>query len=153
MTKFIIPISLICCFLVPITSFSQEFTEKGGAFTLNANEEHYFLFVLANRPNDLPELRGEITKYIWKYHPNARLKITQIQVDGELAEVPLIHIQAFSNKVEAMKFYMELQTNRPDFLQMGMTLDYYPLSKSNYERVLTSKSLAGYKPFFQQNYR
>jgi hypothetical protein len=119
---------------------------------MNASEEHCFLFVLANRPNDLPELRAGITKYIWKYHPNDKLKVTQIQVDGELTTVPLIHVQDFANKTEAMAFFNGLKKNRPDFLQMGMTLDYFPLSKSNYEQILRAKSLAGYKAFFEQNY-
>lgn len=151
MRRLIIPLTLLVCLVLPNLSFSQEFTEKGG-YSLDANEEHYFLFVLSDRQGDLQELRGEITKYIWKYHPSDRLKITQIQVGGELAEVPLIHISAFDNKAEAMKFFNNLKKNRPDFLQMGMTKDYFPLSKSNYERVLRSKSLKGYKPFFQQNY-
>ncbi len=79
-----------------VCGFSQQdnLTQKGG-YTLNANEEHCFLFVLANRPNDLQEMRTGITKYIWKYYPDAKLKVTQIQIDGDLKNVPLIHIGNF----------------------------------------------------------
>ena len=153
MKKLSIPLTTALFLFLPLFSFSQELVEKGG-FSLNADEEHYFLFVLSEeRPEDLPELRGEITKYIWKHHPDAKLKITQIKVGGELETVPLIHLQSFRNKAAAMSFYNNLQKNRPDFLQMGMTVDYFPLSKSNYEKVLLSKSLLGYKPFFLKNYR
>lgn len=132
-------------------SAQDELTEKGG-YMLNAAEEHSFLFVLANRPGDLQEMRTGITKYIWKYHPEERLKITQIAVEGDLAEVPLIHITGFANKTQAMAFFNGLKKNRPDFLQMGMTRDYFAVSKTNYEKILRAKSLAGYKAFFEQNY-
>lgn len=152
MLKFIIPLTFLAFFILPSSASAQEnLTEKGG-FVVNANEEHSFLFVLSNRPNDLQELRTGITKYMWKFYPNDKLKITQIQVDGELKDVPLILITGFSNKAKAMEFYNGLKTNRPDFMQMGMTKDYFPLTKSNYETIVRAKSLNGYKPFFQQNY-
>lgn len=152
MRKFVIPFTTVLLLLFSISLQAQEFTEKGG-YSLDASEEHYYLFVLSNeRPNDLPELRGEITKYIWKHHANAKLKITQIKIDGELAEVPLIHLQSFQNKASAMAFHQNIKKNRPDFLSLGMTVDYFPLSKTNYEKVLRSKTLKGYKPFFLNNY-
>ena len=153
MFKFIIPLTALfaICFINPSFSQQGEFTEKGG-FSVDASEEHYFLFILNNRPADLPELRGEITKYIWKYHPSAKLKITQIKVDGELADVPILHIQKFKDKAAAMSFYKSIKSDRPDFLQMGMTKDYFPVSKTNYEKIVRSQSLVGYKPFFASNY-
>jgi hypothetical protein len=153
MRKLIIPLTTALLLLFSFPLLAQELTEKGG-FSFDASEEHYYLFILSNeRPNDLPELRGEITKYIWKYHANDKLKITQIKVGGELESLPLIHLQSFPDKAAAMAFHNNLKKNRPDFLQMGMTVDYYPLSKRNYEKVLRSKSLKGYKPFFLHNYR
>ncbi len=153
MRKFIIPFILFLTVVFHGNLYSQDdqLTAKGG-YSLDASEEHYFLFVLNNRPADLPEIRGEITKYIWKYYPQAKLKITQIQIDGQLEEVPLIHIQSFSNKAKAMAFHKALKTNRPDFMQMGMTVDYFAVSKTNYEHIVRNKSLDGYKPFFEGNY-
>ncbi len=153
MRNLFIPLTIVSLFVFQGTSFSQQdqLTEKGG-YTMDASEEHFFLFVLNNRPADLPEMRGEITKYIWKFHPQSKLKITQIKIEGELENVPLIHVQSFPNKAKAMAFQNSLKTHRPDFLQMGMTIDYFAVSKSNYERIVRNKSLAGYKPFFQGNY-
>lgn len=152
MLKFFIPLTFLAIFMLPnLASAQQDLTEKGG-FVVNANEEHSFLFVLSNRPNDLQELRTGITKYMWKYYPNDKLKITQIQLDGDLKDVPLILITGFSDKAKSMEFYNSLKMNRPDFMQMGMTKEYFPLSKSNYEKIVRAKSLNGYKPFFQQNY-
>ena len=131
-----------------------EFTEKGG-FSLTDNmdnEEHYFLFLLNDRPGDLPELRGEITKYIWKEHPQEKLKITQIKIDGELANIPILHIKAFSTKAQAMAFYQKLKANKPEFMEMGMTTDFFAISKTNFQKVIRAKSLKGYKPFFAINY-
>jgi len=134
------------------TSFSQtDLTEKGG-YAVNAADEHSFIFVLDNKPNDLPEVRTGITKYIWKHHPSDRLKITQIAIDGDLENVPLILITGFSSGAKSMEFFNGLKKNRPDFLQMGMTKDYFAISKTNYETIVRSKSLSGYKSFFEQNY-
>ncbi len=147
----LIPLAfLFTLFFSPVIA-QDDLTAKEG-YTLAGDEEHYFLFVLANKPADLPELRASITKYIWKYYPNAHLKVTQIAVDGDLTNVPLIHLSSFKNKTQAMEFYKSLKKNNPDFLQMGMTLDYFPLSKSNYGTILRAKSLSGYKTFFQKNY-
>ncbi len=152
MRKLIIPLTLLLAFAVRFSATAQtDLTEKSG-FIVNAAEEHSFLFVLNNRPNDLPEVRTGITKYIWKHHPSDRLKITQIKIDGDLENVPLIHITGFDSKAKAMEFFNGLKKNRPDFLQMGMTKDYFALSKSNYETVVRTKSLNGYKSFFEQNY-
>lgn len=131
-----------------------EFTEKGGfSVTDNMdNEEHYFLFLLNDRPADLPELRGAITKYIWKEHPQEKLKITQIKIDGDLENVPIIHIKAFSTKAQAMTFYQNLKESKPEFMEMGMTKEIFAISKTNFQKVIRSKSLKGYKPFFAINY-
>jgi hypothetical protein len=153
MRKFFIPLMLLLLFALPVALSAQDqLTEKGG-YVVNANEEHTYLFVLSNRAADLQELRTGITKYIWKYHPNEKLKITQIAVDGDLKEVPLIHVTGFANKGQAMAFHNGIKANRPDFMQMGMTKDNFPLSKTNYETVIRTKSLNGYKAFFQQNYQ
>ena len=152
MYKICIPFTFLFVLLLQTSGYSQDqLTEKGG-YSFNANEEHSFLFVLANRPGDLQEVRTGITKYLWKFHPEDKLKITQIAIAGDLENVPLIHISGFSSKADAMAFFSGLKQNRPDFLQMGMTKDYFALSKSNYEKIVRAKSLAGYKPFFEQNY-
>ncbi|HFA47854.1 MAG TPA: hypothetical protein ENJ95_02410 [Bacteroidetes bacterium] len=152
MRKFIIPLTFFFALALQGTSYSQDQLTAKGGFSVNADEEHYFLFVLNNRPADLPEVRASITKYIWKHYPKAHLKLTQIKVDGDLQNVPMIHVKGFKDKAEAMAFYAGLKKNRPDFLMMGMTKDYFAISKRNYESIVRSKSLAGYKPFFESNY-
>lgn len=138
--------------LLARTVLSQENLNTKGGFVLNSNEEHYYIFVLNNRPADLPELRAAITKYIWKHHPKSNLKITQIEIDGELANIPLLHVKTFKNKEEALDFHRELINNHPEFLYMGMTVDHFPISKTNFEAIVRSKSLKGYKEFFENNY-
>lgn len=153
MRNYLIPLTFLCLLAAQVTGFAQnDLTEKGG-YSISPAEEHSFLFILDNRPDDLPEIRTGITKYIWKYYPSDRLKITQIKIDGDLEEVPLIHITGFDSKAKAMEFYNSLKKNRPDFLQMGMTKDYFAVSKSNYETIVRSKSLNGYKSFFEKNYQ
>ncbi len=133
-------------------AFSQEKLTAKAGFTLNANEEHYYIFVLNDRPADLPELRAAITKYIWKHYPQANLKITQLEIDGELSGVPLLHVQSFANKAEALAFHKALMTEHPDFMHMGMTVENFPVSKSNFEAIVRNQSLNGYKDFFLKHY-
>ncbi|MCB0522147.1 MAG: hypothetical protein H6577_14175 [Lewinellaceae bacterium] len=152
MRSFFLPITFLFLLLFSASTHAQgELTAKGG-FAVNNAEAHNFLFLLKNSPNDLQELRTGITKYIWKYHPNDKLKITQIKIGGDLENVPLILVTGFDNKGQAMAFYNGLKKNRPDFLQMGMTNDYFALSKTNYEQIVRNKSTEGYKAFFEQNY-
>lgn len=150
MKKLLFVVSLLL--FVVATQAQDNLTSKQG-YTHDPTEEHYYLFVLNDRPGDLPELLGEITKYIWKYHPREHLKITQISIDGELASTPLVHVRSFPNKAAAMAFHKQLLQNHPDFLHMGMTVDFFPISKSNYEQVIRNKSLRGYRPFFDANYQ
>lgn len=132
-------------------TYAQDKGQKG-VFVAAPQEEHNFLLVLAKRPGDFPEVRGEITKYIWKYYPNEHLKLTQIQVDGDLKNVPLILLQSFDDQAGAMDFYHSLKKNMPDFMQMGITVDYFAISVSNYNRIIRAQSLSGYKEFFEQEY-
>ena len=136
---------------IPAFVQAQPAAEKAG-YSAERDGEHSVLFVLDNRPADLQEIRTDITKYIWKYYPGQKLKITQIKIEGELENTPMIHITGFTGPETAMTFYSSLKTNRPDFLQLGMTKDYFVLSKENYEHVLRNKSLSGYKAFFKQHY-
>ena len=152
MKKFIIPFFALLFLAFQNDIIAQDDLVEKGGYSLNSTEEHHFLFVLKNNPADLPEVRAGITKYIWKYHPTDKLKVTQIKIGGELETTPLIHISSFSDQATAMKFYAGLKKNRPDFLQMGMTEDYFALSKSNYEAIIRAKTLKGYKPFFNLNY-
>lgn len=153
MRKLFIPLTFLLLLAVysPSLFAQNDLTEKAG-YVFNAAEEHSFLFLLNNRPNDLPEVRTGITKYIWKYHPSDKLKITQIKIDGELENVPLILVTGFESKAKAMEFFQGLKTNRPDFLQLGMTKDYFAVSKSNYENIVRNKSFGNYRSFFDQNY-
>lgn len=147
---FIIGLLLLVTALPAIAQ--EKMTNKKG-FTLSESEEHYFLFVLNNRPADLPELRGEITKYLWVHYPNERLKITQVELGGDLENIPVLFVKSFSGKADALAFYKALKARHPDFLHMGMTQEYFPISKSNFDIVVENNSLEAYKVFFERSYQ
>lgn len=151
MRKTLLVSTLLAWFCHTALLQAQGIAEKGG-YSTTREGEHSLLFVLDNRPVDLQEIRADITKYIWKYYPGQKLKITQIKIDGELEKTPLIHITGFAGPEEAMTFYSGIKTNRPDFLQLGMTKDYFVLSRENYENIVRYKSINGYKAFFRQQY-
>ncbi|MEY3052199.1 MAG: hypothetical protein RLY31_1984 [Bacteroidota bacterium] len=144
---------LLACCLFPLLCWSPAGAQgQPDPYVKDFTEEHSFLFLLDNRPDDLEEIRGGITKYIWKFHPGDRLKITQLRIEGELAEVPVIHVTGFASHDKAMAFYKGLKSNLPDFMQLGMTKSFFPVSRSNFEQIVRQGSVAGYEAFFRSHY-
>ncbi len=141
----------IALFYLINTAVAQT-TETKGIFQNTPQEEHHFMFLLKNRPTEFQDFRAEITKYIWKHFAQEHLKITQLQVGGDFANVPIIHLQAFGNQQKAMDFYHSLKDHNPDFMQMGIITDYFAISKSNYNKLIQAKSLLGYPSFFEKEY-
>lgn len=119
-------------------------------FSLNDNEEHGF-FIIANPIADIGEFRAEVTKYSWKNYASDKLKVSHIKI-GEENDLPIMYLRPFRDRAHAMKFYNDLKSKQPNFLQMKMTNAYFAVSKSNYEEMLRKQTIKGYQTFFEQNY-
>mgnify|MGYP000200157308 CR=1 FL=1 len=117
-------------------------------FAVNLEEEHSFL-ILPNKVIDYKEYVGAVTKYVWKYHAKDRLKINNIEIGGE--NDVLIQITQFRNQSHAMSFYNHMKRTFPDFMHMGMTKAYFPVSKSNFDEILRKEGVGEYEQFFETN--
>lgn len=139
--------------IFPIFSIAQnkpQATKDG--FIFNPNEAHGFLIVLSKRFADLAEMRTDVTKYTWTYFAKDKLEVSQIRIGWKNLYENAMYIEGFREMEHAMKYFDSLKKNRPDFLQMGMTLDYFAVSKTNFDQILRNKSLLGYKEFFERYY-
>ena len=124
-------------------------TEAG--FVNSSNEPHYVLITMTKTAVDIPDVRAEVTKYMWKYHAADKLSISHILI-GENRSVGAMFIKEFRNAQHAMNFHQLMLKNKPDFMQMGLTKNYFVVSKSNFDQILRNRSLSGYDSFFQENY-
>lgn len=142
-------LGLYLLFSVLVSTFAVGQNNAGFAFA--ADEPHYILITMTDRALDIPEVRAEVTKYVWRNHAADKLKITHILI-GENRSTNAIILEAFTDKNHAMNFYDKMQTNHPDFMQMGLTKEYLVISKSNYEQILRNESMDGYTIFFKEKY-
>lgn len=51
-----------------------------------------------------------------------------------------------------MKYYDAIMKNREEFIRSVSDFDVFLVSQNNYREILRTKSLAGYKDFFELNY-
>lgn len=142
-----IGILVVVNLLVATFSFGQ----KGGDFAFVADEPHYLLITMTNHAIDIPDVRAEITKYVWRNHAADKLSITHILI-GKNHNTNAMLLEEFTDKAHAMNFYKKMQVNRPDFMQLNLTKEYLVISKSNYEQILRNQSLKGYATFFKEKY-
>ncbi|MFT4762471.1 MAG: hypothetical protein ACI9XO_002338 [Paraglaciecola sp.] len=142
-------IGLYFLFSIFLSTFAIGQNDEGFAF--EAEETHYILITMTDNAVDIPDVRAEVTKYVWRNHAAAKLKITHILI-GESRSTNAIILEAFTDKNNAMNFYEKMQTNRPDFMQMDLTKEYLAISKSNYNQILRNESMDGYTAFFKEKY-
>jgi hypothetical protein len=140
-------------FYLMFSALASTFTiaQNDAGFAFEADEPHYILITMTDRALDIPDVRTEVTKYVWRNHAADKLEITHILI-GENRSTNAIILETFSDKSHAMNFYQKMQTNRPDFMQMGLTKEYLVISKSNYEQILRNESMNGYATFFKEKY-
>ena len=117
-------------------------TAQSETFTNSASEPHYVLITMTKQAVDIPDVRAEVTKYIWKNHPADKLNISHILI-GENRSVNAMFLKEFRNKAHAMSFYKKMMDTKPDFMQMNLTKDYYAISKSNFDQMLRNRTGKG----------
>lgn len=142
-------IGLYLLFSVFLTTVS--FGQNKSGFAFKAEEPHYLLITMTDSALDIPDVRAEVTKYIWRNHAADKLSITHILI-GENHSTNALILESFTDYKHAMNCYDKMQSNRPDFMQMGLTKEYLVISKSNYEQILRNHSMKGYTAFFKEKY-
>ena len=122
-----------------------------GNFKLQNNKVHYFIVVLDGKTVKLEDAKIAVSNYNRTYHNLDKLRISNIYL-GANTNTPILVIRRFKNKDVAMKYFDGIEQNKADFLPDGTQYEYFPVTQHNYREILKSKTLDGYRTYFQDNY-
>lgn len=125
--------------------FSQD------AFVYEPATEHCALIVLSDVWADVREVTAEVVKYNLQFYPEKNLEVTRLSMPY-LSKVPVLYVRPFASRQDVMAYYNRLYDKRPDFMQMNIVEEVWPLSNANYNQVLLQESLNGYDVFFRKYY-
>jgi len=120
-----------------------------GKYKVSPKKLHYFIVLITGGEEiSLNEARAAISNYNTEFNKLAKLRISPVS----LGDQPMVVIRRFKTQDKAMTYYEGITKNAESFLPAGVEYEIYPISQNNYRTVLKSKSLAGYKEFFEENY-
>ncbi len=120
-----------------------------GKYKAEPDKLHYFIVLITGGTDiSLNEAKAAISNYNTEFNKLAKLRISPVS----LGDQPMVVIRRFKSQEKAMTYYEGITKNAESFLPEGVQYEIYPITQNNYRTVLKSKSLAGYKEFFQENY-
>ncbi len=121
-------------------------------YKIEDNALHYMLVVF-NTDVRLSDVTNEVSDYNRKYYQLEKYRYSQMFLGRTTQEgIPVLVIRRFKDKTDGMKYYDAIMNNREEFIRSVTDFDIFLVSQNNYREILRSKSLAGYKDFFEQNY-
>lgn len=121
-------------------------------YKIEENALHYMLVVF-NTDVRLSDVTSEVSDYNRKYYQLEKYRYSQMFLGRTTQDgIPVLVIRRFKDKAEGMKYYDAIMNNRDEFIRSVTDFDIFLVSQNNYREILRSKSLAGYKDFFEQNY-
>ncbi len=127
-------------------------TGDGKNYKVEDNALHYMLIVF-NSDVRLSDITNEVSDYNRKYYQLEKYRYSQMFLGRTTQDgIPVLVIRRFQNKEDGMNYYDAINRNRDEFVKSVSNFDIYLVSQNNYREILRSKSLAGYKDFFEQNY-
>lgn len=135
---------------LPGRATADEGTNKN--YKVEDNALHYMLVVF-NTEVRLSDVTNEVSDYNRKYYQLEKYRYSQMFLGRTTQDgIPVLVIRRFKNKTEGMKYYDAIMKNREEFVRSVTDFDIFLVSQNNYREILRTKSLAGYKDFFEQNY-
>ncbi len=142
----------------PVASLPGGATDDGvnsDKFKLEEDKSHYILVVF-NGDVKTNDKKRSISDYNRKYHKLDKLGLTAMFLNGSDKDdrKPLIVIRRFKDKASSMLYYDGVQNNLTEFMSEddGIPFDVFAVSLNNYRQILRSRSIAGYREFFDAYY-
>lgn len=133
----------------PLTESSSSDPTDTGKYKVDPEKLHYFLVLLTGGEEiSLNDAKAAISNYNSEFNKLAKLRISPVS----LGDQPMVVIRRFKSQEKAMTYYNGITKNAESFLPAGVEYEIYPITQNNYRTVLKSKSLAGYREFFEENY-
>jgi len=120
-------------------------------FKADAKKLHYFIVVLSGGEIKLTDAKAAVSDFNRQYHKLEKYRISNVYL-GSKSGTPILVIRRFKTRGKAMNYYNSITNNSQDFLPDNVQYEIYPITQYNYRVILKSKSLDGYKEFFEENY-
>jgi len=120
-----------------------------GKYKVEPKKLHYFIVLITGGEEySLNEAKAAISNFNAEFYKLQKLRISPVS----LGDQPMVVIRRFKSQDKAMNYYEGIVKNSESFLPVGVEYEIYPITQNNYRTILKSKSLAGYKEFFDENY-
>lgn len=128
-----------------------EIQEKPSIYSYTENEVHFVMFVVDSKTVKINPLKIRLSDFNSKYFSLMRLKTKSLLLNKFQT---IITVGNFKNKDEALNYYAALQND--EYVLSGIEEEEYslfPISTTNYPLFYREKNIAGYKEFFEKNYK
>ena len=132
-----------------LTETSKSDPVDVGKYKVEAKKLHYFIVLITGGEEySLNQAKADISNFNTEFYKLQKLRISPVS----LGDQPMVVIRRFKSQDKAMNYYDGISKNSESFLPAGVEYEIYPITQNNYRTILKSKSLAGYKEFFEENY-
>jgi hypothetical protein len=124
----------------------------GGRFKLQDRKVHYMIVVLKGGKIELGDAKIKVSNYNREYHKTEKLRISNIYLGAD-TNTPILVIRRFKNKDKAVTYFQGILANKKKFLGANNDYEVFAVTQHNYREILKSKSVDGYREFFNKNYK
>lgn len=128
-----------------------EIQEIPSIYTYTENEVHFVMFVVDSKTVKVNPLKIRLSDFNGKFFSLMRLKTKSLMLNKIQT---IITVGNFKNKDEALNYFAALQND--EYVLSGIEEEEYflfPISTTNYPLFYREKNIAGYKDFFDKNYK
>lgn len=120
------------------------------AYTMNAEEEHFFMFVMNSTGKNATTMKSNIATFNGSNFSTDNLKISSLLLGKDNS---LILVKSFTNVEKAMVYYFAIKDNPGVFKELTKeAFTPFIISKSNYVQFFKVKDVEAYDVYFQDNY-
>ena len=123
-----------------------------GRFKIEDKKVHYIIVVLDGTKIKLGDAKIAVSDYNREFHKSDKLRISNIYLGAD-TDTPILVIRRFKKKENAVKYYEGVMKDKKNFLGKNNNYEVFAVTQHNYREILKSKSLDGYREFFEENYK
>lgn len=137
------------------SSFKEvDIKEVDNIYSKEDESRHYVAVVLFNYSDQvLQQAKISVLNYNKEYFKLENLQLgDQILSKDEGTQVILV--RSFDNMAKARKYYDTIIKDQEKFISSSITAyEIFPITQRNFRKMITEKSHAGYRAFFEANYK
>lgn len=135
--------------LQSIDTFKEEVMRREGAhFRVGEDEPHYFVVVYMQKDQIAERLISRVDQFVRKHE--RELRTGNLTLDNARS---VVIVNEFPSKTEALEFYEEFNENDSILGELkNYNINTFVITKDNFEKLYSTKSLEYYVSFFHKNY-